>query len=46
MSVAVRDFRGNTDTWGMEHSARAACTIRITADVAMKDPTLPGPPID
>ena len=40
MSFSVRDFRGDTDTWSLAHSARAACTVRITADVAMKDPTI------
>jgi hypothetical protein len=40
MDVSVRDFRGDTDTWSLAHSARAACSVRVTADIPMKDPTI------
>jgi hypothetical protein len=40
MTVTVRNVKGDTDTWQMEHSQAAACTIRVTSDTATKDPTV------
>ena len=41
LNVTVRNFRGNTDTWGMEHSTAAAtCAVRVAADAAMRDPSI------
>jgi hypothetical protein len=40
MTVTVRNLEGRTDTWQLEHSKAAACAIRVTADTAMKDPTI------
>lgn len=40
MYIMVRDRTGDTGTWEMENSKAAACTIRIAADTAMKDPTI------
>jgi hypothetical protein len=40
MTVTVRNLRGNTDTWQMEHSKAAACAVHVTSDTAMTDPTI------
>jgi hypothetical protein len=40
MRVMVRDFRGITNTWDTEHSKAAGCSVRITTDTAMRDPTI------
>ncbi len=40
LNVTVRNWRGDTDTWGMEHSNAATCAVRIAADAAMRDPSI------
>jgi hypothetical protein len=41
LNVTVRNWRGDTDTWGMEHSnAAATCAVRVAADAAMRDPSI------
>ena len=40
MTVTVRDLRGNTDTWQMEHSKAAACAVHVSSDTAMTDPAI------
>lgn len=40
LNVTVRNWRGDTDTWGMAHSAAATCAVRIAADAAMRDPSI------
>ena len=40
LDVTVRNWRGDTDTWGMEHSTTATCAVRIAADAAMRDPSI------
>lgn len=40
LRVMVRDRSGNTDTWGSDQSKTAGCTVHVTADQAMADPTI------
>ena len=40
LNVTVRNWRGDTDTWGMAHSRAATCAVRIAADAAMRDPSI------
>jgi hypothetical protein len=40
LNVTVRNWRGNTDTWGIEHSTGATCEVRVAADAAMRDPSI------
>jgi hypothetical protein len=40
LNVTVRNWRGDTDTWGVEHSNAATCGVRVVADAAMRDPSI------
>lgn len=40
LNVTVRNWRGDTDTWGMAHSDAVTCAVRIAADAAMRDPSI------
>ena len=40
LQVTVRNLRGSTNTWSMEHSTAATCAVRVAADAAMKDPSI------